>query len=52
MDQEDDGNWGERHGQDVFGQSEDGVGTPFTAWKRKLHEAAEVRRPRRTGAVW
>lgn len=41
MDQEDDGNWGERSGQSIFRFSEDGVGIPFNAWKRKPHEAGE-----------
>lgn len=39
MDQEDAGNWEERSRQSMFRCSEDGVGIPFTAWKRKLHEA-------------
>lgn len=41
MDQEDAGNWGDRSEQNMFGYSEDGMGIPSTAWKRKQHEADE-----------
>lgn len=42
MDQEDDGNLGERSGQSIFRCSEDGVGIPFNVWKRNCMKQVSV----------